>query len=437
MQRITRTFVLAAVLILAVILSACAAPAAPAGGAAADGGEAMEEEVVEITWLQWWVNEWGPDNHAQLIADFEAQNPNIKVTVVDVPWPEMAGKLQAAAAGGSETYDLFGTESTWIAGLTKQGFIEDLGPWLENDPEFAAKLTPTTPMNLLGETRGLCLYLIPYQFAYNVDVFEEKGLEPPTNWDEFLEVLQALRDEDTNSYGMSMPLQDGGFLLLRYFNFRLAQEGGQMLDENGNVAFNSAEGVAAMDWWKEFYDMGLVVPGSFGEDQALMLEFVASGQTSAIIDGPFIWTKAKQIDPEIRMAYAPAWTHNTGGYSWACSGMGIAANSPHKEEAWEFFKYIYSDEVSLKMTETVSLLWATNAAVDSLADSDDPMLSQVPAFANQDPENNILFAPLPEASKLIDAFQQAFQQVLAGEKDSQTALDEAAAIWQAELDAAK
>ena len=60
MQRITRTFVLAAVLILAFILSACAAPAAPAGGAAADGGDAMEEEVVEITWLQWWVNEWGP-----------------------------------------------------------------------------------------------------------------------------------------------------------------------------------------------------------------------------------------------------------------------------------------------------------------------------------------------------------------------------------------
>ena len=197
MQRLFRFHLLASLLVLAVLLSACAAPA-PAGGAA-PAEEAMEDEVVEITWLQWWVNEWGPDNHAQLIADFEAQNPNIKVTVVDVPWPEMAGKLQAAAAGGSETYDLFGTESTWIAGLTKQGFIEDLGPWLENDPEFAAKLTPTTPMNLLGETRGLCLYLIPYQFAYNVDVFEEKGLEPPTNWDEFVEVLQALRDEESNA----------------------------------------------------------------------------------------------------------------------------------------------------------------------------------------------------------------------------------------------
>ena len=437
MQRKSRYLMFALILTLVALLSACVAQPAPEGEAAAPAAEAMEDEVVEIKWLQWWVNEWGPDNHGQLIADFEATHPNIKVTVIDLPWPEMAGKLQAAAASGSAPYDLFGTESTWIAGLTKQGFIEDLGPWLENDPEFAAKLTPTTPMDFLGHTRGLCLYLIPYQFAYNVDVFAEKGLEPPTNWEEFVEVLQELRDEESGTYGMSMPLQDASFLLLRYFNFRLAQEGGQMLDADGNVAFNSAEGVAAMQWWKDFYDMDLVVPGSFGEDQSLMLEFVASGQTSAIIDGPFIWTKAKQIDPDIRIAYAPAWRHKTGGYSWACSGMGIAANSPHKEEAWEFFKYIYSDEVSLHMTKTVSLLWATNAAVDSLAESDDPMLRYIPDFANQDPDNNILFSPLPEAQKLRDAFQLAFQQVLAGEKDAQTALDEAAAIWQEELDNAQ
>jgi multiple sugar transport system substrate-binding protein len=425
--------------------------AAPAEGAAeaeapqeeaeaeeAEGAaEASSDEVVELRWLQWWVNEWGPENHAQLIEGFEATHPNIKVTVVDVPWPDMAGKLQAAAAGGAETYDVFGTESTWLSGLDKQGFVENLDSWLEGDPEFAESLTTSTPLVLHGQTKGLCLYLIPYQFAYNVDVFEEKGLEPPTNWDEFVAVMEALRDEASGSYGMSMPLQDAGFIMTRYFGFRLAQEGGKWFDEEGNVVFNSPEGVAAMQWWKDFYDKGLVVPGSLGEDQSQMLEFVATEQVPAIIDGPFIWTKAKQLNPDIRLAYAPAWTAKTGGYSWACSGMGMAANTPHKEEAWEFIKYIYSDEVSQKMTETISLLWATDAGVAALEGSDDPLLSQVPAFANQDPEHNVTFPVLPEATKLVDAFGLAFQQVMAGEKDAQTALDEAAAVWQAELSAAE
>ena len=35
---------------------------------------------------------------------------------------------------------------------------------------------------------------------------------------------------------MSLTLQDGSFLMTRYFGFRLAQEGGQWLDKDGNVA---------------------------------------------------------------------------------------------------------------------------------------------------------------------------------------------------------
>ena len=427
--------VLAAVL----VLSGCGPaatekPAAEEPTAAPEKAEeeAAPEEVVEITWLQWWVNEWGPENHAAIIEGFEAAHPNIKVTVIDVPYPDMAGKLNAAAAGG-ESYDIFGTESTWLAGLKKQGFVENLDPWLQGLPEFADSLVSTTPMKLQGDTRGMCLYLIPYQFAYNVDVFEEKGLEPPTDWDEFITVLEALRDESTNTYGMSMPLQDGGFIMTRYFAFRLAQEGGQWFDEEGNVAFNSPEGVAALQWWKDFYDMGLVVPGSMGEDQATMLEFVASGQVPAVIDGPFIWTKAKQIDPDIKIAYAPAWKAKAGGYAWACSGVGMSAKSEHKEAAWEFLKYLYSDDVAVKMTETVSLPWATKAALASLEGSEDPLLRYVPDFANQDPDSNVLFPVLPEASALVDSFKLAFVQTLSGEKDAQTALDEAAAFWEETL----
>ncbi|GIK37297.1 MAG: sugar ABC transporter substrate-binding protein [Chloroflexota bacterium] len=417
------------------------AEAAPATEeAAVEPAEAEEPaagsgEVVELRWLQWWVNEWGPDNHAKLIADFEAQHPNIKVTVVDVPWPDMAGKLQAAAAGG-ESYDLFGVEGEWVAGLDKQGFVETLDPWLEKEPDFAAKLTATTPMRLQGQTKALCLYLIPYQFAYNVGLFAEKGYEPPTNWDEFTALMEQIHADDPNSYGMSMPLQDAGFIMTRYFGFRLAQEGGQWFDQEGKVAFNSPEGVAAMQWWKDFYDKGLVVPGSLGEDQAQMLEYVASGQVPSVIDGPFIWTKAKQIDPEIKIAYAPAWKDKTGGYSWACSGVGISANSPNKEAAWEFVKYLYSDEVSVDMTQKVSLLWGTNAAVESLKGSDDPLLANVPDFANQDPEHNVLFPVLPEAEKLVDSFGLAFQEVIGDKKDAKTALDEAAATWQETLDSA-
>ena len=89
------------------------------------------------------------------------------------------------------------------------------------------------------------------------------------------------------------------------------------------------------------------------------------------------------------------------------------------------------------MSNKVSLVWATRAAVASLNVSDDPMLKHIPSFANQDPEHNVLWPALPENTKLRDAFALRFNQTLAGKMDPKTALDEAAAIWQKELDKVK
>lgn len=424
--------------LVATTLGACAPAAAPAEEEAPTppAEEEPTPEVVEIKWLGWWAEPWG-ENMTTLIADFEKEHPNIKVTVVDAPYAEMVPKLKAAAAGGGETYDVIGVERAWISSLVKLGYLEDLDPWLQKEPQFADKLTLMTPQKLYGKTRALALYLIPYQFAYNVDIFEQKGLQPPTNWDEFVKVLEALRDPATDSYGMSMPLQDGSFIMTRYFAFRLAQEGGQWLDKDGKVAFNSPEGVAALQWWKDFYNKDLVMPGSLAEDYMMTAEFLATGQTATTIDGPFIPETVRTINPEVRLAYAPPWKAKTGGYSWSSSNVALVATGKHKNEAWEFIKYLLSDKVSTEHAEKVGYVWATKAGLARLEDSDDPLLKWVPAMANQDPEHNVIMPVLPEGEKLRDAFKIAFVEALTGEKDPKVALDEVAKVWQETLDAAK
>jgi multiple sugar transport system substrate-binding protein len=407
------------------------APAAPQPTAAAATGQ-----PVELKWLQWWVTEWGADTHHQLIADFEAAHPNIKVTVTDVPWPDMPPKLQAAAAG-KEVYDVFGTEGSWLSSLVKQNYAEDLGPWLKKDPDFANSLTNMTPMDYQGVTRGLCLYIIPYNFTYNVDMFQQKGIAPPTNWDEYATAMQALKDPANGAYGAAFPFNDSSFILTRDFGLRLAQEGGRWLDDKNNIAFNSPEGVAALQWWVDFYKKNLQVPGSFGQDQAFVNEQIAAGKVASSIDGPFVWIKVKQINPSVKMAATPPWKAATGGYSWACSGFGMNANTTHKQEAWEFMKYLLSKDVSINMTKKVSLVWATKASVDSLKTTDDPVLRQVPAILEADPTHSIIYPNLPNMEKLQDAFGQEFQNALSSQKTPKQALDDAAKVWQAAIDEAR
>jgi multiple sugar transport system substrate-binding protein len=394
------------------------------------GAPAKAAGVVELKWLEWWVNEWGPDNHQSLVSGFEAKHPNIKVTVVDVPWMAMSQKLESGAMGG-QVYDVFGTETDWVSSMVKLGYIENLDSWLKKSGgAFADSLTPMTLIRFRGNARAMCLYLIPYQFAYNVDLLKQKGLEPPRNWDQYVQTARAFRDKAKGTYGTILALKDASFIATRLFGYRLAQEGGQYIDGKGNVAFNSPQGVAALTWWKNFINMDIAAPGPLGTDQSQMGEFLAGGRVVGIIDGPFVWTKAKQIDPNIKLAYAPAWRDKTGGYLWACSGVGMSAKSQHKQEAWEFLQYLYSPEVAVKMTKATHIPWATQAAMKSIEGSDDPILSQIPGFASQDPKHNILFPTLPEADKLLDALKLAFQEAVTGKKDPKAALDEAAKIWQ-------
>lgn len=402
----------------------------------AGASSATSGERVTITWGEWWVNEWGKDVVDGLVSDFESQHPNITVNVVDFPNADGATKLQAAAQTPGQ-FDVFATEEAWLYDLVKLGYADNLDSRLAQDQAFAGSLADLAPLKWQGNTRGLCLYLIPYQFAYNIDTFKAKGLNPPTNWDEFMSVEQALADPAHNKYGMSLALQDSGFTVLRYYDFRLAQEGGRLVDDQGNAAFNSPEGVAALNWWKQFYDKKVIVPDALAEKEAQQLEYFATGQTASTINGPYILTQARQTNPNINVAYAPPWTAKTGGYSWACSGIALATNSPHKDAAWEFIKYLYSDPVATKMTKQVSLPWATKAGLASLEGSSDPMLKDIPKFANQDPSHNVVLPVLPQGQKLFDALGLAIQQTLSGQKDAKAALDDAAGVWKQVIDTTK
>ena len=68
---------------------------------------------------------------------------------------------------------------------------------------------------------------------------------------------------------------------------------------------------------------------------------------------------------------------------------------------------------------------------------DDPILKQIPAMLNGDPQHNLFLLPTPDFEKLHRAFLDAFQQVLQGKLEPKAALDQVVALWNEELDAVK
>jgi ABC-type glycerol-3-phosphate transport system substrate-binding protein len=327
----------------------------------------------------------------------------------------------------------------FLSGIDKLGGIEPLGPYLEADKDFATKLTDLTPVKWRGEPLMLNWYIMPYSYVYNMDMYEKAKVAPPKNWNEVLEDAKKLQDAGVASHGLGVTFGDSSILYPMYYLFgaRLAQLGGRLYDENGHAVFNSPEGVAALKWWKDLYDSGLLGGGSLGLTWTQLREDFASGKIAGMWGGPFEGTIAKQISPNIRVAYPTAWCDKTCGYQWAGSGLAISSKSQHKKEAWEFIKFLLSDETSTYLTKAKSIPFATKAAISSLASSDDPILKQIPAMLNGDPQHNLFLLPTPDFEKLHRAFLDAFQQVLQGKLEPKAALDQVVALWNEELDSVK
>jgi len=83
---------------------------------------------------------------------------------------------------------------------------------------------------------------------YRKDLLEEAGLNPPTNWDELLNVAKKTTKGDT--FGTVLPYKKSG-MANRIVDLFVHQAGGWIINPDLSVGFNSPETVRALEFCKE------------------------------------------------------------------------------------------------------------------------------------------------------------------------------------------
>ncbi len=428
-----RLFVWSIMISVVLGLAACA----PAQESAPAAAGASTDEVVELNWVEWWDGEYSEESLDGLIALFEEKNPGITVKRTPLGWGSMYDSIVASAQAETAEYDVLGMEPCcWMSALVKLDALEPLGSYIDGTPGFRERLVSDLAITeWAGDEYSICWYMMPYTYAYDVAVFEEAGLEPPTNWAEMVEVTQTLNESDVVEFGLGAGLNASFYTMYYHWGARLAQLGGQLYDDNNCAIFNSPEGVQSMLDWKELYTNNMLVDGAIGMGQNDLHDLMTAQRIAAYFTGPWVQSAVQLNREDARIAFAPAWTDaetGSGGYQWACSGLAISSNSPHKEEAWKFIDFLLSDEGSIYMSEQTSVTYATKANFARFAEMDDPILKEVPPMLNQDPAHNLFFAPTADFS-VHDEWVAEFQEVLDGNRDPQEALNAMVELWNQDL----
>lgn len=346
-------FALLSILLISVmILSSCQPAAEPEETVTEEAVEVEEpeEEVVEeepveeeIVTIEWWTvssEEYSEEAQAGMVAQFEAEHPNIQVNMTVLPSSGFSEKMTTALGAGEGAPDVaFYWDSNWWPEAM------DLTPFIEADESFDPSMYFPGYWNtraVWGDVVvGLPLGVGANFVMYNKDIFDEVGVAYPTeDWtvDEAIQIAEQLTDLDNGRWGWDRPRGDYRAI---FFNF-----GARPYDDASTTVdgyLNSEESLSAYTWLWDLVDSNttptpaeLEVLGTEGTgpvdlflagrlamatlNQGHMLNAVEAGMNFGIV-------------PEPGVEGNDSYVH---GWALTCS---MWSKSEHPQEAWEFLSY--------------------------------------------------------------------------------------------------
>lgn len=392
----------------------------------------------------------------------------IELIVDTQPYDALQQRVFSEFASSSDHYDIIAVDTPWAPALV--GSLEPLSEYLNNEElnaqpqsgisDFIPKVffdtavydaseslkqfpNPEEPATLEAITSaGFEVYGLPIQsnvsvMAYRKDLFDdpeqqaafqaERGREltVPTTWEEYLEVAKFFTQPDKDLYGTTVMAGVGEWATTD-FKTLLASYGGDghlVTDELG-MAFNSPEGVEALETYRELIDSGSVPPGSTSASWDETATSFNNGLTAMTTNFHALELADSVEGGEI--AYAPVPGAVAAGPHFGTWMMSINSNSHNKEWAYQALSWLTSSESQLAMVEQQLHPSRTSVYEAIEAESGDP---EQAAFYSTLGESLAVGQGRPRVSNYTEVSHEiavAVNRTASGDADPETALSDAA-----------
>jgi len=374
----------------------------------------------------------------ELLPEFE-EATGIKVVFEIVQYGDMHTKLVTQFMSSSGQYDVIKVDNYWAGEFPAAGWIIPIDEYLERDNFDISNYIPSM-LDMVGyyprSGSDKLLYMIPmynYTMAliYRTDIINDPELNSvykelyntelklPETLDEYVQICKFIQN-NTEVYGSAMQAARGDAIVMEWSNYLFAI-GGDYYNDNWDAIINDSKAIKAIDLYLDNVKNG-APPGATSYNLDDSLRTMQQGEAFSMVT--YNWMLAQLEDPEqskvvgkVAIAPIPGDKGLAGGWGWA-----IAHNTLHKNEAWEFIKWVESFDIA----KTRALMGGAPARADVLTDPE--VLDKYP-FYEIIQEILIRSKPVPEfqySTEMVEIVGRELSLIASEEKSSQEGMDEAA-----------
>jgi len=226
----------------------------------------MEEEMITIEFWSW--NNEGdyPYVHEDAEKRFEADHPNVDVKREYISYTEYLVKVKAVLVG-EEAPDVF--QIPWAGEYTELArsgkLLPMTGPLKTGFPDFFDNVMNAISVD--GDAWAVPLDLNTLQIAYNMDMFEEYGLEIPKSIDELISLSEKLAEK--GKFGIAIGTKDlwaGADVFFAQVAYTDPTHTKMAMADAGKISWNSSELTQAAKNAEKLIKAGVFAPGANSMD---------------------------------------------------------------------------------------------------------------------------------------------------------------------------
>lgn len=325
---------------------------------------------VTLKYANWqWLESGRAEVLQEFVDAFEAQNPDIKIEKVAIPYSTYNDALLTQFEAGSGPDVMFVQDMALIPWIDRAHLapLDDL-----IDLSKYAEFFPVQQQTAVKEGKNFALIYEGFPYAglcYNKKLFEAAGVDVPKTPEDLLKVSDAIY-EATGKPGLIHPtnlanpsyIMQGGMIVIMGHGGRIVKD--------GKFAVTQPEFIEGVEFLKKIYNLESTPTGTeFGVQRQQFL----AGDAGMVMDGSYWPSIVKLNNPELyeNLGVAnlpfpdPASPFETNWYA-------VNAKSPNKQAAAKFVEFLLQPEQANK--------WAVISSIPGLTFTYDAVQKEYPWF---------------------------------------------------------